>query len=856
MTQKIDSPMQFVFACPLVSGLHARPASQLAEVANQFASECTVTNLRNNLVANCKSVLGIIATDIRHQDRCTLHLNGPDAAAAYTALHRFVEETLPQCDVPLAGVALPTRDNKIPRVLQAAKVPCVFGTPISRGIGHGSVVILKRITLPAEVDTHNTGNRPGELQRIKDAIAAVRRRIGEKLKYSLTPTGSAVLQADLAMAGDTFLVEKLTEQVLQGKSAGQAIVETGEFFIDLLGRSENEYIRQRSADVEEICLQLLEEVSGVSPAASVQLSGPTVLVAETLAPQQLLELDRTWLKAIVLEHSATTSHAAILARSLGIPALAGVRNARSLLTSAAEVMVDANRGFATQEFSPAVRRFYEREEKTLERRKQSWSSQAGRSAVTADGRGIEVAANASSGEELTRAFENGADGIGLFRTEMIFLGREQAPSEEEQFAIYSEAARNAAGRPLIIRTFDIGGDKNVPYLNLSREDNPFLGYRGIRIYAEEDQLLQSQLRAILRASAVGPVQIMAPMVATLDEIVEFKAAVAQARQHLSQKGIAFDPGVRIGIMVEVPSVAFSLDHLCKEVDFFSIGTNDLSQYFYAADRGNPRIASRFSVRHPTFLRLLEQLARQIHQGGKWVGMCGEMAADLRNLPLLLGLGLDEISVPAAEVHDIKRSISTLRAADCSNLLDRALACAHTGEVDDLLAAQQSYQVEPLLSDDLVLLGSTSRTKEEVIQEMVDAFYISGRTDDRDLVEEALWAREAEYSTGLGHGFAIPHCKTDAVTANSICILRLIEPIDWDSIHGEPVSMVVLLALRKSDVANTHMQVFSSLARKLDDEAFRQHLLRIETVEQVTTFLAEQLGLSSAGDQESSGARRH
>jgi len=400
---------------------------------------------------------------------------------------------------------------------------------------------------------------------------------------------------------------------------------------------------------------------------------------------------------------------------------------------------------------------------------------------------------------------------------------------------------------------DIGGDKNVPYLNLSREDNPFLGYRGIRIYAEEDQLLQSQLRAILRASAVGAVQIMAPMVATLDEIVEFKTAVAQARQQLSQNDIAFNPDVKIGIMVEVPSVAFSLDHLCKEVDFFSIGTNDLSQYFYAADRGNLRIASRFSVRHPGFLRLLEQLTRQIHQGGKWVGMCGEMAADLRNLPLLLGLGLDEISVPAAEVHEFKRSISKLRAADCSSLLDRALACAHTGEVDDLLAAQQSYQVEPLLSDDLVLLGSTSRTKEEVIQEMVDAFYISGRTDDRDLLEEALWAREAEYSTGLGHGFAIPHCKTDAVTANSICILRLIEPIDWDSIHGEPVSMVVLLALRKSEVANTHMQVFSSLARKLDDEAFRQRLLRLETVEQVTTYLAEQLGLSSAGDHESSGA---
>ena len=836
--------MQFVFSCPLSSGLHARPASHLAEVANQFASECTLTNLRNGLVANFKSVLDIIAADIRHGDRCALHVSGPDEHAAHAALRRFVEEVLPQCDVPLAGMAPSGRSNKTPRPLQAAKVTCIFGAPVSRGIGHGQVVILKRMTLPSNVGTETGSDPPQELRRIEEAVAAVRHRISEKLKYSLTPTGIAVLQADLAMAGNVFLVKKLTEQVLQGKSAGQAVVETGEFFIDLLGHSENEYIRQRSADIEEICLQLLEEVCGTSPEATVELCEPSVLVAETLAPQQLLELDRRWLKGIVLEHSGATSHAAILARSLGIPTIAGVRNARLVLTSGCEVVVDANRGLVVPQFSPAVRRFYEREQKTLERRKESWPRHVNKSAITADGKRVEVAANASSGEELTLAFENGADGIGLFRTEMIFLGREEAPSEEEQFAIYSEAARSASGRPVIIRTFDIGGDKKVAYLNLPREENPFLGYRGVRIYDEHYELLQSQLRAILRASAAGCVQIMAPMIASLEEIVQFKAAVAHAKHHLAQNSIAFQPDVKIGVMVEVPSVAFILDQLCEEVDFFSIGTNDLSQYFFAADRGNPKIASLFSVRHPGFLCFLEQLVEQIHRAGKWVGMCGEMAADVRNLPLLLGLGLDEISVPAAEVHDFKRVVAKLRSAECVNILDHAIACGQTTEVDDLLAAQQSHQPEPLLSDELVLLGSTSQTKEEVIQEMVDAFYISSRTDDRDLVEEALWAREAEYSTGLGHGFAIPHCKTDAVTTNSICILRLNEPINWDSIHGEQVRMVVLLALRQSETANTHMQVFSSLARKLDDDDFRQHLLKIETAEQVTTYLAEQLGLPS------------
>ncbi len=706
------------------------------------------------------------------------------------------------------------------------------------------------MTLPGNLGEKAGVDPTRELERVQQAVSAVRHRIGEKLKYSLTSTGAAVLQADLAMAGDVLLVEKLSEQVLRGKSAGQAVVETGEFFIALLGHSENEYIRQRSADIEEICLQLLEEVCGASPAPALDLHEPSVVVAETLAPQQLLELDRRWLKGIVLEYSGTTSHAAILARSLGIPTLAGVRNARLALTAGREVVVDANRGFVVSQSSPAVRRFYEREQKTLERRKELWSRHAGKWAITADGKRLEVAANASSGDELALAFENGADGIGLFRTEMIFLTREQPPSEEEQFAIYSEAARTASGRPVIIRTFDIGGDKQVPYLNLPREDNPFLGYRGARIYAEHHELLQSQLRAILRASAAGCVQIMAPMISSLEEFLQFKAAVGLAKQHLAQKGIPFQHDVKIGIMVEVPSVAFILDQLSAEVDFFSIGTNDLSQYFFAADRGSPAIASLYSVRHPGFLRFLEQLVEQIHRAQKWVGMCGEMAADVGNLPLLLGLGLDEISVPAAEVHDLKRAVAKLHASEGINLLDRAIARGTAAEVDDLLAARPLHQPESLLSDELVLLGSTSQTKEEVIQEMVDAFYVASRTDSRDLVEEAVWAREAEYSTGLGHGFAIPHCKTDAVSANSICVLRLNEPINWDSIHGEPVRMVVLLALRKSEVASTHMQVFSSLARKLDEEDFRQHLLKGETPEQVTTYLAEKLGLPSLLPSES------
>jgi multiphosphoryl transfer protein len=845
MTPMSNGLLQFVFSCPLSSGMHARPASHLAEVANQFAAETTITNLRNGLTANAKSVLGIISADIRHRDRCALHVSGTDEHAAHAALRRFVDEALPRCDVPLAGVPDPDRSATPPRVLQAANVTCVFGTPVSHGIGQGKVVILRRMTLPQGSKTENAANPQHELERIQEAVSAVRHRIGEKLKYSITPTGTAVLQAGLAMAGDVSLLQKLNEQVLRGKSAAQAVVETGEFFIDLLGHSENEYIRQRSVDIEEICLQLLEEVDGIRPETSaVALREPSVLVAETLAPQQLLDLDRRWLKALVLEHSGATSHAAILARSLGIPTLAGVRNARLALTPDHEVVVDANRGFVIPQMSPEVQNFYEREQKTLARRRESWDRRAHQSAITSDGKTVEVAANAASGEESSLAFANGADGIGLFRTEMIFLNRDEAPSEEEQVAIYSEAVRLADGKPVIIRTFDVGGDKKIPYLNFLQEENPFLGYRGARVYAEHRDLLQSQLRAILRASAAGNLQIMAPMISSLEEFVQFKAEVALAKHHLLGMGTEFQSEVRVGMMIEVPSVAYILEELCAEADFFSIGTNDLSQYFFAADRGNPKISSLFTVRHPSFLRFLEQIVDEIHQAGKWVGMCGEMAADRRSLPLLLGLGLDEISVPTAEVHEFKRAIAGLRTADCIELLDRALACSTTAEVNELLAAEPfQTHTRSLLSDELVLLESTSQSKEEVIQEMIDALYISSRTDDRYILEEALWAREAMSSTSLGYGFAIPHCKTDAVSSNSICVLRLKQPIHWDSGTGEPVNMVVLLALRDSDVANTHMQVFSSLARKLINDDFRQHLLKFDTPHQVTSYLADQLGIS-------------
>jgi fructose-specific PTS system IIA-like component len=509
------------------------------------------------------------------------------------------------------------------------------------------------------------------------------------------------------------------------------------------------------------------------------------------------------------------------------------------------VVVDANRGFVVPQLSLPVQRFYERELRTLEQRNKMLPAQSRGLATTTDGKSFEVAANASSSDEIILAFKSGADGIGLFRTEIAFLQRDRAPSEEEQLAIYAEAARAAAGKPVILRTLDIGGDKPAPYLNLPQEANPFLGYRGVRIYAEYKDLLRSQLRAMLRASAFGQVQIMVPMIASLEEVLQFKAEIAQAKQELTLQGVAFQPDIRIGIMIEVPASAFILKQLCREVDFFSIGTNDLNQYFLAVDRDNPKIAALSSVRHPGFLRFLQQIIDEIHTAGKWVGMCGEMAGGMRHLPLLIGLGLDEISLPPAGIPDVKRAITQQSSANCKKLLAQAIDCQTTADVDALLERPQpSHVAQPLLSQELVLLGSTSTSKEEAMQEIVDALYIAGRTEDRCRLEEALWAREAVYSTGLGYGFATPHCKTDAITADSIGVLRLNQPIQWDSVDSEPVRFVILMAVSEPQIAGRHLQVFSRLARKIMNEDFREHLLTLKNADDMVAYFSQQLEISS------------
>ncbi len=831
------------FRCTLPNGLHARPASLLSEIAARFAADVELINARTGVAANAKSVLELVANDVQLGDHCRIESRGQDAGAAAAALRTFVDQVLPACDTALPETSTESA-RALPRVLRDSGATWHAGTVVCPGIGRGVLVSADGLTLPADLLEEAALERSAEEDRVRIAITRVRESLTAQLEGRRSPLEADILRAHLSIAGDVGLVEKIHSRVGAGASAANAILDAVEFYADRLLQSGSAYVRERVADVQDVGLQLLEAIYGDRVRSDeITLSVRSVVAAENLTPRQLLAFDKELLAGLVLEHAGATSHAVILARSFGIPTLTGVVGVRSALDSGADVVVDANHGVVIPATLPAVVRFYEREERALRRRRELLASRADRSVETTDGQALEVSANVATAQEIAPAFAAGADGIGLFRTEMLFLEREQAPTEEEQFAVYSEAARTAGGKPVIIRTFDIGGDKPVPYLQLPEEDNPALGLRGVRLYPSQLAVFMTQVRAILRASAHGRVWLMVPMVSALEEVRWVKERIAQVRAELSQSGVAPDPNLRVGIMIEVPALAEMIGQVAAEVDFFSIGTNDLAQYFFAVDRGDRRVAPLSSARHPAFLRLLDRIVRDCRAQGKWIGMCGEMARSPRNLPLLIGLGLDEISTAAPEIPGLKSMVASFSASACRDLLKRALACSSVAEVESAVAAFRARGgARGLIEPGLANVGSDSVTKAEAIREIVNAFYVAGRADDPLAIEEAVWAREAVYSTGLGHGFAIPHCKTDAITTSSIGVVRLAQPVEWGSLDGQPVRCVILLCMRATDEEGVHMRVFSTLARRLMHAEFRDRLMSAPDCDRLLAELGRELGL--------------
>ncbi len=842
-------PHEFHFVLSLPNGLHARPASMFADVAGRFTAVITLGRRGNAPGVDARSVLSMVGLDIKRGDECTVWVEGDDAELAMETLRRFVESQLPHADDAPAGGATPgggsggASEAVVPICLRRMNVSPVGGKPVCGGVARGRAVIVSGLMLSEEARLARPVSVEAELGKAREAIAAVRDGLRRKSGEAGTKKASIeceLLKAHANIAGDPALWAELERAVRGGATAAQAVIQAAERFSGTLQAAASSYIRERVVDVHDVCMQLLDHVmGGASPSSQIRLEHDSVVFAGMLTANQLMNMDRGLLKGLVLGAVGATSHTVILARSLGIPAIMDVADAQTVVAAGTDVILDAQGGFVLAGVTPEIERYYEREAACQRRRAERIAPLVRRGAVTRDGVGLEVGANASTAVEVGRACERGADGVGLLRTELMFLDRETAPTEEEQFEAYAAVVRAADGRPVIIRTFDIGGDKPAPYLNMPEEENPFLGVRGLRLYEGHPELLRSQLRAILRAggivSAGGParVKIMAPMVATPGEAKWFRAQVSAAQDTLRAEGAAFDAGMAVGVMVEIPAAALVMDQLSEVVDFFSIGTNDLCQYFMAADRGNQGVAGLCNPRQPSFLRLLRAVVNGAKAGGRWIGVCGEMAGDRLHLPLMLGLGVDEISVAPGEAPGLKLAVQSADAGECRGVLEAAMACAGAEDVTELLRAAAVKMAGAgaagvgRLDPVMVEAGSDSRTKEEAIKEAVDLLYIAGRTERPRVVEEAVWAREETYSTGLGYGFAVPHCKTDAVTAPALVVVKVRNPVEWNSMDGMPVGVVLLLAVPATEAAGGggagHMKTFAKLARKLMHEGFRERL---------------------------------
>jgi fructose-specific PTS system IIA-like component len=811
------------FICPLPSGIHARPASALEEVVRHFASEVTLLNCRTGSAANGKSILAVVGADIQRGDPCLFTVSGSDEGEAMKVLSNFLRDKFPYCDAPLTTIK-PDELAPLSRCLRDTGAIIHRGHPVVPGIGRGGVVQLGKLSIPPTLSRNGVTDTETEWRQLEAAL--------EKLitTYDFRLVAATGIEADLvkvhrSIARDVEFRGSLRRAVTDRHcTAAGAIEEAEAEFSKMLSASGNALLRERALDVQDVCYQLLREVyPKEAEETDVSLTSDAIVIAEVLTPGQFLKLNRLFLKGLVLASASDTSHTVILARSFNIPTLAGVSHVSAFQFGGQEVVVDAYAGALVMNLTGATQRYYGLEARRIAGRQAQLQKSSACADATEDGKRIEIVANISTADEAIGAFNSGADGIGLFRTEMLFLDRLAPPDEQEQFECYRAVLVAANGRPVVIRTLDIGGDKPLSYLKLPKEENPFLGLRAVRLYPEFETLFRTQIRGLVHASATGILQVMIPMISTVSEARWVKRIIIEEQQKCAANKIAFDPNLKVGAMIEVPSAALAMEVLGGELDFFSIGSNDLLQYTMAADRMNVRLKALYNPLQPAFLCLLKHIADAARRQEKEVSLCGEMGGQKRFLPLLVGLGLNKVSAAAPAVAGLKAELSRLKRSGCQKLLEAALNCATADEVSVLLEKFTAQNSPPLLEPELIVVDADATTKEEAIKQGIDQLFILGRTDDPLTLEEAIWRREGTYSTGFGHGFAIPHCQTNALRFNSLVLLKLKSPVAWNSLDGQPVRVVLLLAVRAAQAGTTHMQVLSHLARKIMDEDFRAEL---------------------------------
>lgn len=565
------------------------------------------------------------------------------------------------------------------------------GTAASPGIAIAKAYRLAEAAgEPSRIAVHNP---EAEIQRLRSAVNEAKADIETIRQETLERLGAQkaeIFEAHLFLLEDPELIEASEEKIHDEKiNAEAAVYEVSTGIAELLRSMDDELLRERAADVADVSGRIISKLEGREHSALSGLSEEAVLIASDLTPSDTAQLDLNYVRGFVTEIGSRTSHSAIMARSLELPAIVGTGKGIARIETGMTVIMDALQGVVIIEPTEQELSDYRERKQHYEAKMALLRSFVGRPSVSADGHEVELAANIGSVEDLAKVLENGADGIGLFRTEFLYMGRSSLPTEEEQFTVYKHVLEKMDGKRVVIRTLDIGGDKELPYLDLPKETNPFLGQRAIRLCLDRDELFRVQLRALLRASVYGKLAIMFPMIAVVEELKAAKQIVEEERSKLVAVGIPVSDALEIGLMIEIPAAALNAGALAKEADFFSIGTNDLIQYTMAADRMNESVAYLYQPHHPSILRLVDMVIRAAERHGRWTGMCGEMAGDADAIPLLLGLGLHEFSMSASSILPARELISRLSQEECAELARKALDMGSQSEVLAFVRQQQS-----------------------------------------------------------------------------------------------------------------------------------------------------------------------
>lgn len=558
---------------------------------------------------------------------------------------------------------------------------------IAASQGYAIAKVYKIENLHLNITEDKVENRNDEIERFKQSqLVSIGEleKIHEKAKESLGEEHAQIFEAHLQMINDPELIGGTLSMIENdGYNAAFSLQSVSEQFIKIFESMDNEYMRERAADIKDIRKRVLCHLLDVKMNDVTLVVEPVVLVAEDITPSETAQLNE-FVKGFATDIGGRTSHSAIMARSLEIPAVVGMGNILEKANHGDWVILDGIEGCVILKPSDEDIKTYEGKIEVYLEKKEALKAFVHKPSVTRDGHHVELAANIGTPDDVKGVLQNGGEGVGLYRTEFLYMDSSDFPTEDEQFEAYKSVLEDMNNKPIVIRTLDIGGDKELPYLDMPEEMNPFLGYRAIRLCLDRKEIFITQLRALLRASIYGQLKIMFPMIATVGEFIDAKAVFIEVKNQLLSEGIPVSDEIEVGMMVEIPAAAILADQFAKHVDFFSIGTNDLIQYTFAADRMNQAVSYLYQPYNPSLLRLIKMVIDAAHKEGKWAGMCGEMAGDQIAVPLLLGLGLDEFSMSATSILSTRALISELNQTELVELAQKALGMSTNEEVKSLV----------------------------------------------------------------------------------------------------------------------------------------------------------------------------